>query len=257
MLIDAHAHLTHPDFQGDLPTLVEEAKRVGIEAIVNICTDPDEVEQGLALCRTYPEIYTVAATTPHDADKEGEAYFPQMERYAHSGVLVAIGETGLDYHHYSASKEIQKLFLRRYLQLAIQCHLPVVIHCREAFADLFQILDEEYVVGGLHLPGMLHCFTGTLVEAKEVVARGWYLSLSGIVTFKKSQTLQEVAKYVPLDQLVIETDAPYLAPLPYRGKRNVPAYLIETARFIASLRGISFEELAAATSRNARTLFGI
>ncbi len=193
------------------------------------------------------------ATTPHDVDKEGEKAFPFMESAARSGALVAVGETGLDYHHYAETKELQKKFLRRYLALAKECHLPVIIHCREAFSDLFHILDEA----GSELPGVLHCFTGTHAEAKEVIDRGWYLSLSGIVTFKKSQQLQEIAREVPLSQLLIETDAPYLAPDPYRGKQNEPAYLLSTAQFIANLRGLSLADLASATSHNARTLFNL
>jgi len=253
MLIDAHAHLTHALLQEDIYPLLERAKRAGVEGIVNICTQPDEVERGLALSQEFPWIYTVAATTPHDVEKEGEECFSQMQQYARSGALVAVGETGLDYHYYSGSKEIQQHFLRRYLRLAKECGLPVVIHCREAFADFFQIIDEEYI----GQPGVLHCFTGTPEEAQEVIKRGWYLSLSGIVTFKKSYGLHVVAQTVPLDRLLIETDSPYLAPTPYRGKRNEPAYLVEIAKFIASLRDISPSELAAATATNARILFNL
>lgn len=253
MLIDSHAHLTHISFSEDVRPFLERAKSSGIESIVNICTNPLELERGLALASEFPWIYTVAATTPHDVAKEGEEAFPIMERHAMQGDLVAIGETGLDYHYYPETKEIQQLFLRRYLQLAIKCSRPVVIHCREAFADLFQILDEEYE----GRPGVLHCFTGTLEEADEVIKRGWYLSLSGIVTFKKSTTLQEIAKKVPLGQLLIETDSPYLAPAPHRGKPNEPAYLLDTAKFIANLRGIPLENLAAATTFNTRSLFSL
>jgi TatD DNase family protein len=253
MLIDAHAHLTDPTFRNDLPELLKRAQEAGVVAIVNICTDPEEVAFGLRLKQEFPWIYTVASTTPHDAEKEGEKHFAQMEQYAASGALVAIGETGLDYYHYSHTKEIQKYFLRKYLQMAKHCGLPIVIHCREAFEDLFKILDEEYQ----GLPGVLHCFTGTIAEAEEVIKRGWYVSFSGIVTFKKSIELQEVAKNIPLDRLLIETDAPYLAPLPFRSKRNEPAFLIETAKCVATLRGIPLTTLASATSENARALFRI
>jgi TatD DNase family protein len=251
MLIDAHAHLTHEAFADDVHAVLERARSAGIQAIVNICTHPEEVKKGLVLSQQFPWVYTVAATTPHDVEKEGETFFSQMEDAAKSGVLVAVGETGLDYHYYPGSKDIQKDFLRRYLKLATTYDLPVVIHCRDAFADLFQILDEKYV----GRPGVLHCFTGNFEEAQQVIARGWYISMSGIVTFKKSNDLHEVAKTSPLDRLLIETDAPYLAPTPHRSKRNEPAYLVETAKFIAELRGISLDALAAATVRNARTLF--
>lgn len=251
MLVDSHAHLTHTAFEHNIDILLERARQAGIDTIVNICTEPGEVERGLALSQKYPWIYTAAATTPHDVEKEGEAAFPHMERYARSGALIAVGETGLDYHYYLDSKKTQQAFLRRYLRLAKECALPVIIHCREAFADLFEILDEEYQ----GLPGVLHCFTGTLEEAKQVIDRGWYLSLSGIVTFKKSHELQRAAQVVPLEQLLIETDAPYLAPVPHRGQTNEPSYLLDTARYIASLRGMTLEELAIATSRNAKRLF--
>ena len=253
MLIDAHAHLTHESLADDLKAALERASKAGVEVIINICTNPEEVERGLVLAKEYPWIYNVASTTPHDAEKEGELYFEQMAGHARSGALVAVGETGLDYHYYPESKAIQKEILIRYLHLAQECHLPIVIHCREAFKDLFDIIDAEYAAK----PGVLHCFTGTLDEAEGVIQRGWYLSLSGIVTFKKSIELQEVAKKVPLNQLLIETDAPYLAPSPYRGKRNEPAYLLETAKCIANLRGIPLEDLAAATAANARKLFSL
>ncbi len=251
MLIDSHAHLTHISFEGDVHFLLERARLAGVDAIVNICTNPTELQKGLALSQEFPWIYTAAATTPHDVAAEGETAFPAMERAAREGKLIAVGETGLDYHYYADTKEIQQHFLRRYLVLARSCKLPIIIHCREAFSDLFRIIDEEYS----GLPGVLHCFTGTPQEAHEVIKRGWFLSLSGIVTFKKSMELQQVAREVPLDQLLIETDAPYLAPAPHRGKTNEPAYLAATAQFIADLRGIPLLELATATSYNARSLF--
>ncbi len=248
MLIDSHAHLTHEGVDGR--ALLERAKQASIEHVINICTNPQELEEGIALAKEYPWISNVASTTPHDVEKDGEKDFEWFASQTEH--LVAIGETGLDYYYEHSQKELQQHFLRRYFQLAKKVNLPVVIHCREAFADFFRILDEEY-----EGKGVLHCFTGTLEEADEVIKRGWYLSISGIVTFKKSTVLQEVAKKVPLEQLLIETDAPYLAPVPYRGKQNEPAYLVETAKFVADLRGISFEELGKATSANARALFSI
>lgn len=251
MLIDSHAHLTSSSLEENLEAILARAEQAGLEAIVNICTHPEELGKGLKLSQFYPWIYNVAATTPHDVKKQGEKHFETMASYARSKKLVAIGETGLDYHHYPETAPLQQTFLRRYLQLALECSLPVVIHCRDAFADFFQILDQQPVLG------VLHCFTGDMQEAREVIKRGWYLSLSGIVTFKKSEILREVAKAVPLEQLLIETDTPYLAPHPYRGKPNEPAYLVEIAKCIAELRGISVEELAQATAQNARTLFSL
>lgn len=256
-LVDSHAHLTSPVVFDQLDSVLERAQLAGVKAIVNICTDSLSLERGLALSKRCPWIYQAAATTPHDVEKEGEQVFDVMASAARNGQLKAVGETGLDYYYEHSNREIQKHFLRRYLHLALECQLPVVIHCREAFKDFFDVLDAEYQVNGKHAPGVLHCFTGTITEAEEVIKRGWMLSLSGIVTFKKSLELQEIAKMIPLDQLLIETDTPYLAPQRHRGKQNEPAFVLEIAHFIASLKQISFEEVAEATRLNASKFFGI
>jgi TatD DNase family protein len=257
MLIDSHAHLTSSAIFDQLDIVLERAQQAGVKAIVNICTDPLSLERGLALSQRCPWVYQAAATTPHDVEKEGAQVFEIMAAGARQGLLKAVGETGLDYHYEHSNRAIQKQFLRRYLHLALECQLPVIIHCREAFSDFFEILDTEYQINGRHAPGVLHCFTGTMAEAEEVLKRGWMLSLSGIVTFKKSIELQEVAREVPLSQLLIETDAPYLAPQKHRGEQNEPAFLAETAQFIASLKKISFEELAMKSAQNACQLFKI
>jgi TatD DNase family protein len=163
-----------------------------------------------------------------------------------------VGETGLDYHYEHLPKAVQKECLSRYLALAVETALPVIFHCRNAFEDLFSITDTEYP---RHSPAILHCFTGTLDEATEVIKRGWHLSLSGIVTFKKSDSLREVAKIIPLSQLLIETDTPFLAPQTQRGKPNEPSFLPEIALCIAAVKGIDVEEVARATSENAKRLF--
>ncbi|MCC5832378.1 MAG: TatD family hydrolase [Chlamydiales bacterium] len=252
MLIDSHAHLCSSALAEDLDAVLERAQAAGVEKIVNIATNPDELARALSLSKGYPWIYNAGATTPHDVEKEGEEYFETFAAHARSGELVAVGETGLDYFYWRDSALLQQEFLRRFLRLAAECNLPVVIHCRDAFDDFFRILDSEEPVRGV-----LHCFTGTVEEAKEVIARDWYLSLSGISTFKKSEELREAARIVPLNRLLIETDAPYLAPTPYRGKRNEPAYLVETAKTLAEARGIPVEELAAATYANALNLFNL
>jgi TatD DNase family protein len=255
LLIDSHAHLTSSLVFEKIEDILERAKGVGIGAIVNICTDLWSLEKGLQLSEKYSWIYQAAATTPHDVEKEGEEVFERMAQAARQGQLQAVGETGLDYYYEHSNRAIQQQFLVRYLHLALDCKLPVIIHCREAFSDLFAILDAEYQVEGKLAPGILHCFTGTMADAEEVLKRGWMLSLSGIVTFKKSLELQEVARTIPLEQLLIETDTPYLAPQKYRGQQNEPAFLVETASFIASLKGVTLEEVAAATSSNAKKIF--
>lgn len=254
-LIDSHAHLTNSDVFGEVHELLKRAQLVGIESIVNICTDIETLNRGIELSKQYSNVFNTAATTPHDVEKEGEEVFPVIADHAKKGHLVAIGETGLDYYYHHSAPAIQQHFLRRYLHLALECQLPVVIHCRDAFEDFFKILDAEYTLNGRHAPGVLHCFTGTIKEAEEVLKRGWYLSLSGIVTFKKSIGLHEVARMVPIEQLLIETDTPYLAPQSKRGKQNEPSYLTETARFIADIKGLSYETLADTTLRNTQNLF--
>jgi TatD DNase family protein len=251
-MIDSHAHLTSNAVIDHIDDVLARAKLAGITSIVNICTDAETLWRGLELKKRYPWIYNAAATTPHDVDKEGSLLFETMAQHARSGYLVAVGETGLDYHYEHSNRKNQQTFLKRYLNLALECNLPIIIHCREAFDDFFTIIDEYYP----QAPGILHCFTGTLAEAKEVLNRGWALSLSGIVTFKKSDELREVAKIVPLNQLLIETDTPYLAPQSHRGKPNEPAYLPEVAAVIAKAKGIPIEEVATATASNARRLFG-
>jgi TatD DNase family protein len=253
MFIDSHAHVSKDELMPDVDAMLSRARAAKLDAIVNICTNESSLKNGLELREKYPWVYNVASTTPHDVVADGERLFPLMAHHARNGDLVAVGETGLDYHYYQETKELQKEFLVRYLHLALECQLPVVIHCRDAFADFFEIIDKEYKGS----PGVLHCFTGTVQEAEEVIKRGWYLSLSGIVTFKKSEELRVVAKKVPLDKLLIETDTPYLAPQKHRGKQNEPAFLPETAQLIADVRGIPLAELAASTSSNAKSFFNI
>lgn len=254
MFIDSHAHLTSTEIGEEVHSMLARAQHAGVKAILNICTDETSLKAGLALSHQYPWIYQAAATTPHDVEREGEHFFPHVESLAKRGLLTAIGETGLDYHYEHSPKERQQHFLRKYLRLARESELPIVIHCREAFDDFFAILDQEYTLAE---KGVLHCFTGTEAEAAELIARGWYLSLSGIVTFKNSEVLQKVAKQVPLDRLLIETDAPFLAPHPYRGKRNEPAFLPEIAKKVAAIKELSLEEVARATAQNTCRLFSI
>lgn len=249
---DSHAHLSSDEVLPLIDGVMTRAKIAGVSKIVNICTNLATLREGLLLEERFPQIKNAGSTTPHDVDSEGEEAFPVFAEAARSGKLAAVGETGLDYYYKELNPMIQKRFLIKYLHLALECHLPVIFHCREAFADLFSVTDAEYRKGA---PAILHCFTGNVREAEEVVSRGWYLSLSGIVTFKKSEDLRAVAQMVPLSQLLIETDAPYLAPQSRRGKQNEPSFLPETARCIAAAKGISVEEVAQATFRNGKSLF--
>lgn len=247
MYTDSHAHLTDPAFKEDVDVILQRALEGGVTTILNICTGEEPLRLGLELKKRYPWIHNVAATTPHDA-ADDDPFLEMVVREREN--LVAIGEIGLDYYYENSPKDKQQRLFRRYLELALECDLPVVIHCRDAFDDFFQIIEEMGVKRGV-----LHCFTGTLEEAEKLVGKGWYISLSGIVTFGKSDALREVAKALPLTHLLIETDAPYLAPQGFRGKRCEPAYVVRVAEEIASIRGISVEEVANQTTANVKELF--
>ncbi|HSX03381.1 MAG TPA: TatD family hydrolase [Rhabdochlamydiaceae bacterium] len=250
MFIDTHAHLTSEQLLPQADELISHAQAVGVQKIVNICTDEASLSEGLKLQKRYPGIYNTAATTPHDVELEGESFFPIVRKAAEKKQLVALGETGLDYHYQHSPKALQQDFLSRYFELATETELPLIFHCREAFGDLFAMADAEYKGGAV-----LHCFTGTLPEARSVLDRGWYLSFSGIITFKKSDQLREVVKFTPLDRIFIETDAPYLAPQSKRGKSNEPAYIVEIYEMIAALKETDLKTVAMQTLKNASAFF--
>lgn len=252
MFFDSHAHLTYDTVYENLPQILTRAQEKKVEGIVNICTDKVTLERGLKLAEEFDWIYTAGATTPHDVEKEGGIYFHLFEEAARTKKLHAIGETGLDYHYKHSSIEMQKAFLKRYLELALACDLPVIFHCRDAFDDLFAITESEYKKEGKLQPAVLHCFTGTMKEAERALERNWYISFSGIVTFKRSQELREIAKEVPLNQLLIETDTPYLAPQSHRGKPNEPSFIGETAQVIAEAKELTIEEVAKISTQNVR-----
>ncbi len=247
--IDSHAHITAASLEGEEEAILLRAKERGIKGILNICTDRKSLERGLQLSKQFPWLYHAGATTPHDVEKTGEKDFSFFQEAAKNKRIVAIGETGLDYHYLHSPKDIQQKHLIQYLTLATKFNLPIIFHCRDAFSDLFSICDTHY-----RGKAVLHCFTGTVKEAEEVLTRGWYLSLSGIVTFKKCGELKEVAKKVPLHQLLVETDTPYLAPGKYRGKINEPAFLPLIVEVIAEIKGIDVSEVAFVTSKNVKDL---
>lgn len=251
MYVDSHAHLTVHSVVDRVEELLERAQQKKVHAIVNICIDPASLEKGVKLAERHPWIFNAAATTPHDVEKEGELFFPLVEEKAWQKRLVAIGETGLDYHYKHSPIDRQKEYLVKYFELAKSVKLPVIFHCRDAFQDLFELADLHYK----GKPAVLHCFTGTLEEAKRCIERGWMVSMSGIVTFKRSEQLREVAAYLPLDRLLIETDTPYLAPESKRGKQNEPSYIDETAAVIAKLKRLSIEEVGDITAENAARFF--
>lgn len=256
---DTHAHLTCETLLPIADRLVEEAIQVGVGRILVIATDSLSLREALHLKQRFSQAVSVAAArTPHDVMENDELFYDEIKQAALAGQLAAIGETGLDLYNAETPLVVQQAWMRRYLKLARQTQLPIVLHCRNAFSELITLLDEEAKEeGGEYIKGVLHCFTGHAEEAQRVLARGLLISLSGILTYKKSDELRLVAKEVPLDKLVIETDSPYLAPQAHRGKVNAPAYVIETARCLADVHGVSLNEVQRMTTKNAVGLFGM
>ncbi len=252
-LIDSHAHITSKELLNYLEDLLVRAQRANVKKIVNVCTDKLSLERGILLKDKYNWIYNAASTTPHDVEKEGDKYFSFFSDNAKARNLVAIGETGLDYYYKHSSVEMQKKFLEKYFKLALETNLPVILHCRDAFEDLFAIAKNSYPSEKV----VLHCFTGTKKDAKEALNRGWYISFSGIITFKKSTDLLDIVKYVPLDKILLETDTPFLAPESKRGQLNEPGNLMEIADKVADAKKCLIEEVALATSSNAKNFFSL
>lgn len=243
---DSHAHLSAPQLLGREDEILANAKKAGVTHILDICTDEKTLLKGLEIAQKYPWVFLAAATTPHDVEKEGESFFPIVQK--HLKALKAIGETGLDYHYEHSPKKTQQKFLIKYFELAMASSLPLIFHCRDAFPDLFSLSDTHYKGKA----AVLHCFTGSLSDAKGCLDRGWFISFSGIVTFKKSQELRDVVAMTPLDRIFIETDSPYLAPQSKRGELNEPKNVVEVAEVVAQVKGVSLEEVARATSDNVR-----
>ncbi|MDH5202350.1 MAG: YchF/TatD family DNA exonuclease [Nitrospirota bacterium] len=259
-LIDTHCHLEMDEFNPDRKEVIQRAKAAGIEAIITIGSDLEGNVGGLELSKKYDFIYSSVGFHPHDAKDFTEDIFNQIKSWIKNsdmgqgiqGKIVAIGEIGLDYHYDNSPREIQRDVFMRQLQLAKEVNLPVVIHSREARKDTLEIIRESGVD-----KGVLHCFSGDREMAEKAMAMGFYISFAGPVTFRNAKKPKEIVKAIPDDYLLIETDAPYLSPEPFRGKRNEPSYLIHTARAIAEMRGITIEDLARITTLNAKRLFKI
>ena len=258
MFIDSHAHIDGPEFDADRDEILERAKAAGVSVILNVGTgDPhsDALERAVALGQTHDSVYTAIGTHPHDArlyDDKAEEKIKQLVQSEH---VLAWGEIGLDFHYDNSPRDVQVAVFKRQLRAARDCDLPVVIHTREAESETIEILRSEYE--GAERRGVFHCFSGSRELAQRALELGFMISFSGIVTFKKAEELRAVAREVPLDRLLIETDCPYLAPIPYRGKRNEPAYVVEVARCLAGIHGVDIEQIARVTSENFLNFFKI
>jgi TatD DNase family protein len=263
MLIDTHAHLHFQDFRdatnehmhigGDLDEVLDRAGAAGVDKIVTVgCNDTDSA-QAIAVARSYSNIWASVGLHPHDADRGYEA-LEEIARLSELDKVVAIGECGLDNFRSETSKEEQERALRFQIELGLDRSLPMIFHIRDAFPQFFAILDEYRAE---HVRGLVHCFTAGIPELEGALERGLSIALNGIMTFTKDSHQLEAAKAVPLSRLVLETDSPFLAPSPVRGKRNEPANIALSAKFLATLRNEALEDLEAATSGNAENLFGI
>jgi TatD DNase family protein len=253
VLIDSHCHLNYKGLIEDQVNVLERSRAAGVGLMLNIATRESEWDSVLDTAIREPDVWATVGIHPHEADEHPHVDTAKLvERAAHPRV-VGIGETGLDYYYDHSDRERQQRSFRAHIAACRQTGLPLIVHTRDAEDDTLAIMREEMEQGAYS--GVIHCFTASGAFADAAMALGFYISISGIVTFKSAKDLQETAARLPLDRLLIETDSPFLAPVPHRGKPCEPAYVADTARFLAALRGESVEELAAATSANFRTLF--
>lgn len=253
MLVDSHCHLDFPDFASELDAVVARAREAGVRQLVTISTRVAGHDGVLAIAERFPDIACSVGTHPHNAHEELDITVADLVARARHPKVVAIGEAGLDYHYDFSPRAAQEQGLRIHIAAARETGLPLVIHCREADADMARILEEETRKGAF--PAVLHCFTGTRELALAGIRLGHYVSFSGILTFKTAENLRAIAAELPADRILVETDAPYLAPGKHRGKRNEPAFVVATAEALAVARGVGFEEVARQTTENFFRLF--
>ncbi|MFN7038453.1 MAG: TatD family hydrolase [Alphaproteobacteria bacterium] len=253
MLVDSHCHLNFPEFKKDFASILKNAEEADIRIMQNICTKISEFNEILTTSNQYSNIYCSVGIHPHEVENEPIISAAEIIKYTKNDKVIGIGETGLDFYYENSKKELQIESFTNHINAARETGLPLIIHTRSAEEETLRILTEELKKG--KFSAVIHCFTGTEEFAKEMLELGFYISISGIVTFKNAIDLQNTVAKLPLDRILIETDAPYLAPIPYRGKCNEPSYLKSTAEFIANLKMISLEELAKKTTENFLRLF--
>ena len=256
MLIDTHTHLDDPRYNDDRETMIHRARQAGVEAMVTIGCDLETSRAAVALAGQHPFVYASVGVHPHEVKHIDHGWYEEFRRLAESRKVVAYGEIGLDYYYKHSPPDVQRDRFREQIRLARELRLPVIIHTREAQEDTIAILREE---GASDVGGVLHCFSGDAWLAKDALDLGFYLSFSGILTFQNAAMLREIARNTPLDRLLIETDCPYLTPVPHRGRRNEPSYVTHVAAQLAALHapGLSLEQIAHVTTENARRLFKI
>jgi TatD DNase family protein len=254
MLVDSHCHLDFPDFADDLAGIVARAEAGGVGRMVTISTRVKKLPDLVAIAERFPNVYCSVGTHPHHADEEDGITADELVKLAQHPKVVAFGEAGLDYFYEMGSRPAQERGFRAHIAAARETGLPLVIHTREADEDCGKILEDEMGKGAFR--AVLHCYTGGRDLAMKAIDLGLMISFTGILTFKKSQTLRDLAAELPADRVMVETDSPYLAPGKYRGKRNEPAYVVETAKVLAEVRGVTLDEIARQTTENFFRLFG-
>ena len=252
-VFDSHCHLDHRDFAADVDGVVARARAAGVARMVTISTRVAHGPEYQALAERFDDVWFTIGTHPHQAAEEAETDVEAVRSFARHPKCVGIGEAGLDYHYSYAPQNVAERVFRAHIGLARELDLPLVIHAREADEDVARILREEMAQGRFR--ALLHCFTSSRALAETGLELGLYISFSGVVTFKNSADLRAIARDVPLDRMLVETDAPYLAPLPHRGRRNEPAFVVETAKVLAEVKGVEFAEIARATRANTCAIF--
>lgn len=247
-LVDSHCHLDNEQFAGDLDGVLSRAADAGVTGMLAIGTGdgPPELDRAVALSARYPQVYATVGVHPHDASKATAKTFDDLRALIGEPKVVALGEIGLDFHYNLSTPEVQREVFLEQLKIAREAGKPIVIHTREAWDETMAILREHWA----GRPGILHCFTGTPEQAREAIDLGFHLAFGGVMTFPKAESVRDAARITPADRLLLETDAPYLAPVPHRGKRNEPAYTAHTARKLAEVRGVEPAEIARITTAN-------
>jgi TatD DNase family protein len=255
-LIDSHAHIQAKEYAGETEAVIGRARESGVEQIIVVggAGDMSSNAAAVALADSFPSVYATVGMHPHDAKDVGAEELARLKELTVHPKVIAVGETGLDYYYNHSPRDVQSRVFTRFIQMARETDLPIVVHERDAARDSAELLRSE---GSGKLRGVIHCFTGDYDAARDYLDLGFYISFSGIITFKNADSLRSVVKRVPLERMFVETDSPYLTPLPHRGKRNEPAYVRLVAETVARVKGIILEEVAHTTTRNVRQLFRI
>jgi len=254
MLIDSHAHIQGKEYANEVDAIIGRAREAGVEKIIAVggAGDMSSNTEAIALAASYPNVYATVGMHPHDAKDVGDEEFRKLKELTVQSKVIAVGETGLDYYYNHSPHDVQRRVFIQFIHMARETGLPIVVHERDAAKDAAELLRSE---GAAELRGVIHCFTGNYETARTYLDLGFYLSFTGIITFKNAEPLRDVVRNVPLDRMLVETDSPYLTPVPHRGKRNEPAFVRFVAETVAKVKTVSLEDVARATTSNVHELF--